>query len=44
MFGLNPVSIAVAFSFWLAFSLQKAAWVAGNMGLNRPEVEVDPSY
>jgi len=34
----------IAFLFWLAFSLRKALWLAGGMGLNRPEEVVDSSY
>ena len=34
----------IAFLFWLAFTLRKALWVAGGMGLKRPEEEVDSSY
>ncbi|KAF5324282.1 hypothetical protein D9619_011217 [Psilocybe cf. subviscida] len=35
----------VAFLFWLAFSMRKAIWVAGGMGMSKaPVQEVDPSY
>ncbi|KAF8960472.1 hypothetical protein BDZ97DRAFT_2060683 [Flammula alnicola] len=35
----------VVFLFWLAFSMRKALWIAGGMGMGRGEAqEVDPSY
>ncbi|KAF9523231.1 hypothetical protein CPB83DRAFT_863232 [Crepidotus variabilis] len=34
----------ILFLFWLAFSMRKAIWIAGGMGMSKAEQEVDPSY
>ncbi|KAF8198461.1 hypothetical protein BJ912DRAFT_26719 [Pholiota molesta] len=44
-FARAALLIFVAFLFWLAFSMRKAIWIEGGMGMGRvPPPEVDPSY
>lgn len=44
-FARAALLIFLAFLFWLAFSMRKALWIEGGMGMSKvPPPEVDPSY